>query len=68
MKSLVAAGALAALAIAMPGIAQADSYNDGTAVAPHPNDVVANFQTIGRDPDLNIRFALWREYPSLTGE
>lgn len=68
MKSLVAAGALAALAFALPGVAQATDYTDGSAVATHPNDVVANYRVIGRDPDVNIRFALWREYPSQTGE
>jgi type IV secretory pathway protease TraF len=85
MKAFVAAGALAALVMTTPAIAQSNNssdqamgsfalaqstgpiYSDGTLAATHPHDVIADGTVVGRDPDPNIRFQLWREYHSSRG-
>ena len=43
-------------------------YTDGSAPATHPHDVVFGGRVVGRDPDPNIRFQLWREAPYATGD
>jgi hypothetical protein len=76
MKALVAAGALAALVMTTPALAQTNNsgdeafalapptgpiYSDGSIAASHPHDVVVDGAIVGRDPDPNIRFQLFRE-------
>ncbi len=71
MKTLVIAAALAAFAVASPALAQSTGsnhvYSDGSVATTNPNDVVFEGQIIGRDPDANIRFQLWREAQFLQG-
>jgi len=71
MKALVIAAALAALAIVSPALAQTtgsnQAYSDGSVSTTNPNDVVFEGMIIGSDPDVNIRFQLWREAPFLQG-
>jgi hypothetical protein len=85
MKALVAAGALAALVMTTPALAQTNNssdeatqsyalapptgpiYSDGSIAASHPHDVIVDGTVVGRDPDPNIRFQLWREYHSSRG-
>ena len=79
MKALVAAGALAALVMTTPALAQTDNasdeatqsfalapptgpiYSDGSIAASDPHDVVVDGTVVGRDPDPDIRFQLFRE-------
>jgi hypothetical protein len=42
-------------------------YSDNSIAVANPNNVVFNGSVIGRDPDVNIRFQLWREAPFLQG-
>ena len=79
MKALVAAGALAALVMTTPALAQTDNagdeatqsfalapptgpiYSDGSIAASDPHDVIVDGTVVGRDPDPNIRFQLFRD-------
>jgi hypothetical protein len=71
MKTLVIAAALAAFAAASPALAQSansnEAYSDGSVATTNSNDIVYEGLIVGSDPDVNIRFQLWREAPFLQG-